>query len=355
MLASTHVVLSRGQVVRLASQLLMQCLWKRWPHLPTTSGQWPRSSRSCSAVMFLGSSCFLLWHSMHGSAKSLRQIEHVDEPSNAHTATDDQCVISKSGFVPSKPLSPSILHNNNNNDKKINEKTQRKKKSVDDWFHEMSAGKEQVSAPAAGESVGPESLVSALGGDQLRAWRKQREQLRSNFRQLWGVAGDQFRTLWTGEQRAVVRMAMLLAAKEEVESGSQHLAALLETLLPELFVLLEGLLQEVDAAEKQTKGDPKEDGDEKEEEKKETPTVDLCSLMADAAERRDVETTHFSVANIDAFVETLCPDDTDARQTAREALLVGRSCLLLQLSTCMLLLVMAEAPDETSKPSSPIL
>lgn len=153
---------------------------------------------------------------------------------------------------------------------------------------------------------------------------------------------------------------MLLAAKEEVESGSQHLAALLETLLPELFVLLEGLLQEVDAAEKQTKGDPKEDDDDGDkEEKKETPTVDLCSLMADAAERRDVETTHFSVANIDAFVETLCPEDSDARQTAREALLVGRSCLLLQLSTCMLLLVMAEAPDETSEPppssSQPIL
>ena len=216
----------------------------------------------------------------------------------------------------------------------------------------MSAEKEQAPAPATTESVGPETLISALGGEQLRAWRKQREQLRSNFRQLWGVAGDQFRALWTGEQRAVVRMAMLLAAKEEIESGNMHLAALLETLLPELFVLLEGLLQQVDAAaaKEEKKGDPKEDGDDDDEteEKEETPTVDLCSLMADAAERRDVETAHFSVANIDAFVETLCSDDTDARQTAREALLVGRSCLLLQLSTCMLLLVMAEAPDESS-------
>lgn len=220
----------------------------------------------------------------------------------------------------------------------------------------MSTKEEPAPAPAqepAGESVGLETLVSVLGADQLRAWRKQREQLRSNFRQLWGVSKDHFRTLWTSEQRAVVRMAMLLAAKEEVESGSPHLAALLETLLPELFVLLEGLLQEVDEAEKQQKQDPKEDDKDEEEKKEEAPKLDLCSLMEDAAERRDVETTFFSVANIDAFVETLSPDNTDARQTAREALLVGRSCLLLQLSTCMLLLVMAEAPDETSQSSSP--
>lgn len=207
-----------------------------------------------------------------------------------------------------------------------------------------------------GVSDGTAALLQVLNADQLRAWRKQREQLRSNYRQLWGVSSDQFRQRWCGESRPEVLIAMSLAAREDIENGNTHLALLLDALLPELAVLVGRLAQRIEGPqttedeekEKEEKADDqegfsstsKEDSLAKEEEQ----DIDLCDIMTRAAENRDVETSQFSVASVDSYVQSLT-DDESTRQTAREALLVGRSCVLLQFCTCMLLLVMADATE----------
>lgn len=170
-------------------------------------------------------------------------------------------------------------------------------------------------------SVAAAKIVAALGEEQLREWRKQREQLRSNYRQLWGTWGGKFREVWETSD-ASVRLAMVLAARDDAGGGE-----LVDSFVPEAACAVTTAAAQAGLA-------TQEDGDLA------ADAPGLCELMQLAYDVRDVETGVWSYSAADALADSLETDS--ARAAARDGLRVGRSCVLLQFASALLLLVTAQ-------------
>ena len=191
-----------------------------------------------------------------------------------------------------------------------------------------------------------DALGSVLTREQLSDWRKQREGLRSNFRQMWEAFGDTFRTIWEADEEVFPReakLAALFAAKEDTDDGNAMLVALSESLLPEFYVAADSYLEE-----------QKEDGEGKTEETTDDSemkiSVDVCELMELCYNKRDVETNVFSFENWSCFLKEMEKEDTDDEKEEKikatmEGIHVVRSCLLLHFVASLLLVVVSQCKE----------
>lgn len=202
-----------------------------------------------------------------------------------------------------------------------------------------------------------ELLKTPMFRAQVAEWRRQRERLRSNFRQLWGSSGGSFRSWWASATPEV-RLAVLLASKEDVERGSGDsglgpLGVLVDSLLPELAPLVVDCYPQ--PTEETTPPPPAAPSSAAPPEAPPAqprqisqPHVGMCELMQAVNDKRDVETSVFTVTEL---------KESGVSPDGLEPLLVARSCLLLQFCSCSLLLSMSQQePEQSPEPraSNPV-
>ena len=191
-----------------------------------------------------------------------------------------------------------------------------------------------------------DALGSVLTREQLSEWRKQREGLRSNFRQMWEAFGDAFRTIWEADEMVFPReakLAALFAAKEDTDDGNAMLVALSESLLPEFYVAADSYLEEPKKTDEQEET-------EKTDETEMKLSVDICQLMELCYDKRDVETNVFSFENWSTFIEEMKQESTDDDKEEKakatlEGIHVVRSCLLLHFVASLLLVVVSQCKE----------
>lgn len=189
---------------------------------------------------------------------------------------------------------------------------------------------------------------------QVTEWRKQREQARMNFRQLWSDYGDVFCEWWENGCSNEIRLALILTSKDDILTNSSPdenavalLASLIDSLFPEINALIissqkeekEDIVME-DKKEKEKEEEDieskKEEEDDDEEEK--LFKLGMCEFMKLAFDKRDIETELFSITSLRDAMER---EDADA-------LLVARGSLILQFCLSVMLMFTSQLnePDQ---------
>eukprot|EP00727_Mastigamoeba_balamuthi_P010816 m51a1_g6357 hypothetical protein (173) ;mRNA; r:96828-97437 len=156
---------------------------------------------------------------------------------------------------------------------------------------------------------------------QCGRWRKQREQLRINFREIWSAQAANFKQWWL-TATPEVRLAVVLTARQDIGSDESQNSSPSASTLDMIMSLAMVMCPELD---------PEYLLEEREE--GQAPEV-IGALMDQVSEQRVVETELFSRA---ALVESL-GEGFDV-----EPLLVLRSIILLQFCTA-LAIVYGSAP-----------